>query len=137
MGEFRLLLGDHILAANASLAGAGEVKLRLLEKIVETPRRAGLGWPAELSRYAGNGTVKIPVRLLALGDTVLWGAPVELFCEIAIRVRNDSPFRHTLFSATLTAGWAICPRRQPLPKAGMSRAPRCLPIEWSVISPMR
>ena len=48
LGEFRVLLGDHILAANAKLTGAADPKLRLLEKIVETPRRTGLGWRPEL-----------------------------------------------------------------------------------------
>ena len=104
LGEFRVLLGDRILAANANLSGAAAAKIRLVEKIVETPRRAGLGWPSELSKYAGDGTVKIPVRLLTLGDTVLWGAPVELFCEIAMRVRDESGFRNTFFFG-YTNGW--------------------------------
>ena len=104
LGEFRVLLGDRILAANAALTGASAAKLRLVEKIVETPRRVGLGWPNELSKYAGDGTVKIPVRLLTLGDTVLWGAPVELFCEIALRVRDESRFRNTFFFG-YTNGW--------------------------------
>jgi len=104
LGEFRVLLGDHILAANAALTGATQPALRLTEKVIETPRRAGLGWPADLGNYAGDGTVRIPVRFLALGDTVLWGAPVELFCEIALRVRDESPFRHTFYFG-YTNGW--------------------------------
>jgi hypothetical protein len=76
---------------------------------VETPRKPGLGWPAELPLYAsksaaGADLVRIPVRFLAINDTVLWGSPIELFCEIAIRVRNESPFRHT-FYVGYTNGW--------------------------------
>jgi hypothetical protein len=104
LGEFRVLLGDRILAANASLTGATEPKLELLEKIVETQRKPGIGWPTELGAYAGEGTVKIPVRFLSLGDTALWAAPVELFCEIAMRVRNESPFRNTFYFG-YTNGW--------------------------------
>jgi neutral ceramidase len=104
LGEFRVLLGDRILAANASLSGPFSPKLRLQEKIIETPRRAGLGWPSELGAYAGEGSVRIPVRFLALGDAILWGAPVELFCEIAMRVRDESPFRNTFFFG-YTNGW--------------------------------
>ncbi len=104
LGEFRVLLGDRILAANANLTGAKEVNLRLLEKTIETPLRAGLVWPPELSTYGSANMVRIPVRFLALGDTVLWGAPIELFCEIAMRVRNDSPFSHTFFFG-YTNGW--------------------------------
>ena len=48
--------------------------------------------------------VRIPVRFLRIGDSVLWGSPLELFCEIALRVRNESPFRHTFFYG-YTNGW--------------------------------
>lgn len=109
MGEFRVLLGDKILDANRRLGGAGQVSMQLGEEWVETPRKAGLGWPVELPQYAaksgaGANLVRIPVRFLRLGDTVLWAAPVELFCEIAVRVRNESPFRHTFFFG-YTNGW--------------------------------
>lgn len=109
MGEFRVLLGDKILDANRRMGEAGPATMELGEKWVETPRKAGLGWPVELPQYAaksasGADLVRIPVRFLRLGDTVLWAAPVELFCEIAIRVRNESPFRHTFFFG-YTNGW--------------------------------
>jgi hypothetical protein len=42
--------------------------------------------------------VRIPVRFLRLRrDTVIWAAPIELFCEIALRVREHSPFANTLY----------------------------------------
>ena len=110
LGEFRVLLGNKILAANAALAAAGDAKLKLLEKFVETPRKSGLGWPQELGAYAaksagGADLIRIPVRLLAIGDkAVLWGAPVELFCEISFRVRNESAFAHTFYFG-YTNGW--------------------------------
>lgn len=109
MGEFRVLLGERILEANRTIAGSHEPKLWLAEKWIATPRKQGLGWPAELGKYAardpaGADLVRIPVRFLRLGDTVLWGAPVEMFCEIAFRVRNDSPFRNTFFFG-YTNGW--------------------------------
>ncbi|MCC6588386.1 MAG: neutral/alkaline non-lysosomal ceramidase N-terminal domain-containing protein [Bryobacterales bacterium] len=103
MGEFRVLLGNKILDGNQRMGSAGaEVKLWLGEKWIETPRKAGLGWPAELGAYAaktagGADLVRIPVRFLRINDTVLWSGPVELFCEIAIRVRNESPFRNTFY----------------------------------------
>ena len=28
---------------------------------------------------------------------MIWAAPLELFCEIAIQVRQKSPFRHTFY----------------------------------------
>ena len=104
LGEFRVLLGDQILSANARLTGAFDAKLRLMEKVIETARRPGLGWPTELAAYGGNESVRIPVRFLAIGGTVLWGAPVELFCEIAMRVRDESPFGQTFYFG-YTNGW--------------------------------
>jgi hypothetical protein len=109
LGEFRVLLGDKILAANRGLTSGAPATLSLAERWVETPRKSGLGWSADLSSYAsksagGADLVRIPIRFLRINDTVLWASPVELFCEIAIRVRNESPFRHTFFIG-YTNGW--------------------------------
>lgn len=110
LGEFRVLLGEKILQANRSMGGAGAaVKLTLGEQWIETPRKQGLDWPTELGKYAsksnaGENLIRIPVRFLSINDTVLWAAPVELFCEIAIRVRNESPFRHTFYLG-YSNGW--------------------------------
>jgi hypothetical protein len=102
LGEFRVLLGDRILEANARLGPGGEPKLWLGEKWIETPKRSDLGWTPELPTYASKSAggvemARIPVRFVRIGDAVLWGAPVELFCEIAMRVREGSPFRNTFF----------------------------------------
>jgi hypothetical protein len=109
LGEFRVLLGDKILAAHRDLGAGADARLWLAEKWIETPRKSGLGWPVDLPSYAArdaNGTelVRIPVRFLKINDAILWASPVELFCEIAIRVRNESPFRHTFFLG-YTNGW--------------------------------
>lgn len=107
LGEFRVLLGDRILEAVASLgSGRGMGKMWLGETWIETPRKAGLGWPPELASYSSpNGErVRIPVHFLRIDDTVIWAAPVELFCEISMRVRNESPFRNTFYFG-YTNGW--------------------------------
>ena len=110
IGEFRVLLGDRILEANRTLgAGTADAKLWLGETWIESPRKDGLGWSNELKDYgakSGGGAdlVRIPVRVLRLNDTVMWGSPVELFCEIALRVRAESPFRHNFFFGYMN-GW--------------------------------
>ena len=48
--------------------------------------------------------MRLPVRVLRLNDAVIWSAPVELFSEIAIDVRSQSPFAHTLYFG-YTNGW--------------------------------
>lgn len=108
--EFNVLLGDRILAANQSLGPAtNRVTLRASERIVETPRRAGLDWTEELAPYgrtdpSGTAMVRVPIRFLRINDTLVWGGPVELFCEIALAVRAKSPFTHTFFFG-YTNGW--------------------------------
>ena len=45
LSQFRVLLGDKILAANREIGPTtSEVELSLGAKIVETPRKEGLGW---------------------------------------------------------------------------------------------
>ena len=109
--EFCVLLGDRILEANAALGPAvAQVKLWAGEKIVETKAKDGLTWPEDLPAYArrnsaGTLLVRIPVRFLRInGDAVLWAAPVEMFCEISGRVRNESPFQYTFYFG-YTNGW--------------------------------
>jgi hypothetical protein len=46
----------------------------------------------------------LPVRFLRINDTLIWAAPVELFCEIAMAVRAASPFTHTFYFG-YTNGW--------------------------------
>lgn len=108
LSQFRVLLGDRVLAAVRALApGTGEVVLRHAEKIVETPRKQGLEWPAELAAYTRAGDapqVRLPIRFVRINDTVIWSAPVEMFCEIAMDVRNASPFTHTFYFG-YTNGW--------------------------------
>jgi hypothetical protein len=110
LSEFRVLLGDRILEANRQLTkGSADISLRLDELIVETALKPGLEWPPELARYSrvedsGRTLLRLPVRILRLNDAVIWSAPVELFSEIAIEVRNRSPFPHTLYFG-YTNGW--------------------------------
>lgn len=108
LSQFRVLLGDRILAAAAAMGpGTDRVSLRSVEHVVETPRKAGLAWPAELAQYAapeGKPIVRLPIRLLRINDTLIWSAPVELFCEIAMEVASRSRFPRTMYFG-YTNGW--------------------------------
>jgi hypothetical protein len=100
LSQFRVLLGDKILEANRQLGPTtSEVRLSLDMQIVETPeRKDSLGWAPELSNYlrktsTGAALVRIPVRFLQINDDIaIWAAPLELFCEIAMQVRDQSLF---------------------------------------------
>jgi hypothetical protein len=132
LGEFRVLLGDKVIEANRTLGpGAADVKLRLGETWIETPRKAGLVWTEELKAYgaqspAGVDLVRIPVRFLRINDTVLWGAPLELFSEIAVRVRNQSPYRHTFYFGYANGWLGYLPTAQAFREGGYE--PRTSPF---------
>lgn len=107
--QFRVLLGDRILSAVRALrTGTRKVTLRHAEQVVETPRKPDLVWPDELTAYAaGTGErplVRLPIRFVRINDTVIWTAPVELFCEIPMSIRARSPFANTFYFG-YTNGW--------------------------------
>ena len=123
--EFNVLLGDRILAANRSAAPAiSAVQFRTGEKAVETPRRAGFGWDESLGNYlraaAGEaGTIRMPVRFLIINEELaLWSAPVELFCEISMNVRNRSPYPHTFYFGYANGWLGYLATRQAFAEGG-------------------
>lgn len=136
IGEFRVLLGDRIIEAHRSLAaGAASVNLWAGETWIETPRKEGLEWTEELKAYAakspaGVDLVRVPVRFLRINDTVLWACPVELFCEMALKVRDDSPFRHTFYFGYANGWLGYLPTAQAFRDGGYE--PRTSPFTEQV-----
>jgi hypothetical protein len=117
-----VLLGDRILAGNRAMGPAtSKVSLRTAEKVLETPLKSGLTWPDELQQYAAAGgarQVRLPLRFLRINDTGIWAAPLELFCEIAMDIRNQSPFARTFYFG-YTNGWlGYMPTRKAFPEGG-------------------
>lgn len=108
LSQFSVLLGDRILAALQALGPASsDVALWADERFVETPKKVGLEWPDDikgLQRKDSTEMVRLPIYFLRINDTLIWSAPLELFCEIAIAVRNQSPFPKTLYFG-YTNGW--------------------------------
>ena len=108
LSQFSVLLGERVVAAVHSLGPAtGDVSMSLGEKIIDTPVKDGLAWPDELKAYAkteGKPLVRLPIRFLRINDTLVWSAPVEMFCEISMDVRNHSRFSHTFYFG-YTNGW--------------------------------
>jgi len=111
LSQFRVLLGDKIIAAYRSMGPAtSDVRLSLGEATVETPQKAGMGWAPDLGRYrrtrsSGENVILLPVRFLRINDDIaIWSAPVELFCEIAMHVRSLSPFPY-MFYFGYANGW--------------------------------
>ena len=140
LSQFRVLLGDRILAALASLGpGTSDVTMRLAEKIIETPRKAGLAWPEELAAYRAGGDdrplVRLPIRFVRINDTVIWSAPVEMFCEIAMDVRDASPFSHTFYFGYTNGWFGYLPTAKGFEEGGYE--PRTSPFSPQVESDVR
>lgn len=108
LSEFRVLLGNRVLdAVNALGPGTADVTIRHAERIVTTPRKESLEWPEELAAYGANDgrpLAKLPLRFVRINDTLIWSAPVEMFCEIPMDIRSRSPFAHTMYFG-YTNGW--------------------------------
>jgi len=125
LSEFRALLGNRILQANEKILNfTTDVHLAESEEFVETPLRAGLIWPSDLGRYihsvqGGTSLVRIPMRFLTINkETVLWGAPIEMFCEIAMDVRGHSPFPYTFYFGLLNGWLGYLPTGQAVREKG-------------------
>lgn len=107
LSQFRVLLGDRVIAAARTMSpGTDRIVIRYGQQTVDTPRREDLTWPDELTAYATSDRqrIKLPLRFLAVNDTVIWSAPVEMFCDIAMAVREQSPFKQTFYFG-YTNGW--------------------------------
>jgi len=129
IGEFKHLLGDRILSTRASIPNTTtDVALALGKTMIETPRRAGLGWPTDLAAYArvtdrGEKLVRVPVSFLKINEqTVLWAAPLELFCEIAMEIRRQSPFEHTFYYGLTNGSLLYMPTKQAFAEGGYEPA---------------
>lgn len=111
LNQFKVLLGDKILDAYSKIISATDkVKLFTGSFTVETPRKAGLGWPSDLSNYTksgkgGTNMIQLPIRFLKINeDVAIWSAPIELFCEVSNEIRDHSPFPYTFYFG-YTNGW--------------------------------
>ena len=110
LSQFGVLLGDKILdTVQRTKVSFSPVELAAAETTIETARKPGLTWTPALQDFAsqsaaGEQMVRIPVRFMRINDLMLWAAPVELFCEISMAVREASPFRNTFYFG-YTNGW--------------------------------
>jgi hypothetical protein len=125
LGQFRVLLGDKIIAANDRIGPTTSgVRLTVGEQILETPRKANMGWAPDLGKYiretkAGETVIRLPIRFLQVNDGVaIWAAPLELFCEIAMRVRDLSPFPYTFYFGYCNGWLGYMPTAAEFPRGG-------------------
>lgn len=142
LSQFRVLLGNRILTGLKSDPSPADLDTRLVldDIIVETPRKPGISWPEELSRYAGESSlrvpvVRLPVSFLRIGSTMIWSAPVELFCEIAMQIRDHSPFKNTFYFGYTNGWFGYLPTRSAFREGGYE--PRTSPFTEAAEADLR
>jgi hypothetical protein len=125
LDQFRVLLGDRILQANQRIIETiSDVVLTESEITIESPLRVGLKWSSSLGAYVRNAPggvtlVRIPVHFLQINhEAVLWGAPVELFCKIAVDVRNQSRFPYTFYFGLMDGSLGYLPTAEAVHQGG-------------------
>jgi neutral ceramidase len=135
LSQFRVLLGDRILEANRQLGSTtSDVRLSLSMQTVETPlRKDSLAWPPELDDYlrktsTGATVVRVPVRFLQINDDIaIWAAPLELFCEIAMEIRDQSPFPFTFYYGYCNGFLGYFPTKTAFAHGGYEPSPASSP----------
>ena len=124
LSQFKMLLGDKILEANKKIeTDVDSIKLVTGSLTVETPRKQGMEWSSDLNRYtttkAGVNMVKLPVRFLKINkDIAIWSAPIELFCEISMGIRERSPFPFTFYFGYTNGWFGYMPTASAWPRGG-------------------
>ena len=104
---------------------SSDVRFWIGETVIETPRKADFEYDlGDYSRVTNEGVnlVRTPVYFLKINsDIAIWGAPVELFCEIAMNVRDQSPYPYTFYfgltNGTLPYQWYL-PTKQAFAEGG-------------------
>ena len=70
-------------------------------------------------RFQGQTHDTLELQVFAIGDEIaLVAVPGELFVEIGLAVKRDSPFKHTLFSGYSNAGGGYLPVPEAYPLGG-------------------
>ena len=125
LSQFQVLLGDKILEANKRLSTTIDTaKLTPGMLMVETPRKPGMAWSADLGKYTnttkeGINMVRLPVRFLKINnDIAIWSAPIELFCEVSNEVRSRSPFAYTFYFGYTNGWFGYLPTAEEWPHGG-------------------
>lgn len=121
--EFKTLLGDKILEANQDIHDTySDISFWTGKTFVETTKRSDIGWIDNLKDYLhinGQELVRIPVYFLTINrDTLIWGAPLELFCEIAMNIRANSPYPNTFYFGLTNGTLLYLPTKKAFAEGG-------------------
>jgi len=88
-------LADVSLAVMKNIKTSANCKISAIQKVISLPAK-----PRDPSRpsrpgQTDDGTVKIRLSALKIGDLVLTGVSGEVFNQISVQMRNQSPYKNT------------------------------------------
>ena len=85
-------------------------------------RQAFLEWAQEkldiVRRQKKPGGIKIEIKALAINDTVLIAIPAEVFVEIGLAIKKNSPFKYTFILSYANGCVGYLPTRQAYQEGG-------------------
>ena len=115
-------LKEHLARLNelrATDASAGEIRWQTM-----LSKRAAMR--ARTARdLHGQTHQTFELQAFTIGDEIaLVCTPGEPFAEIGLKVKQDSPFKHTLFSGYSNVGWLYIPMPDAYPQGGYE-------VEWA------
>jgi hypothetical protein len=84
-----------------------------------TARATQAGMASDRARlYHGKTTFPLPVQVIRIGETALVGMAGEPFSAIGVRIKEKSPFEHTLVSGYTNGGFGYIPTREAFSQGG-------------------
>ncbi|MBD3377899.1 hypothetical protein GF406_22915 [candidate division KSB1 bacterium] len=90
MACFQKLLGEPVLTIQSMISTNTRVKMQTTSTLIPLPCKKKF--------IDQNGeTLSVPVHYLKINDLMIYSAPLELFCEIAMQIQDQSPFKSTWF----------------------------------------
>jgi hypothetical protein len=92
------ILGEAVARSASGVTTSADVKIRSVQQVVTCPGRRVEPGPTPRAEYRFDDTDAVGIRLglLILNNVALAGVSGEVFTLIALRLKRESPIRHTI-----------------------------------------
>lgn len=107
--------------------GVMEQLARIQDRIATYERHAAI------NRESGEDTVQTEVQGLRIGECVLVTSPAELLVQVGLKVKRQSPYKHTFVAACSNGYIHYGPPAEDYPRGGYEVTECFLAPEWQAI----
>lgn len=107
--------------------GVMEQLARIQDRIATYERHAAI------NSESGEDTVQTEVQGLRIGDCVLVTSPAELLVQVGLKVKRQSPYKHTFIAACSNGYIHYGPPAEDYPRGGYEVTECFLAPEWQAI----